>query len=159
MANKPFTILVGIDFSSLSDAAFARALETAARNPSAALHAGFVAPSIGMATPYLAVGVGKPLESMDELNAALERHVRSLYHAALPALEAAGLSAPARIVSHVRLEAPVFGLLQLATDIEADLIVLGTHGRRGVDRLMLGSDAEQVLRIAPVPVLLVRSGD
>ena len=39
---------------------------------------------------------------------------------------------------------------------QADLIVLGTHGRRGVRRAMLGSDAEQVLRIASVPVLLVR---
>jgi len=38
----------------------------------------------------------------------------------------------------------------------ADLIVLGTHGRRGVRRLVLGSDAEQVVRTAPVPVLLVR---
>ena len=41
----------------------------------------------------------------------------------------------------------------------ADLIVLGTHGRRGVSHLLLGSDAEQVLRVAPVPVLLVRSAD
>lgn len=39
---------------------------------------------------------------------------------------------------------------------QADLIVLGTHGRRGIERAMLGSDAEQVVRIAPVPVLLVR---
>jgi nucleotide-binding universal stress UspA family protein len=39
----------------------------------------------------------------------------------------------------------------------ADLIVLGTHGRRGVRRLLLGSDAEAVLREARVPVLLVRS--
>jgi len=39
----------------------------------------------------------------------------------------------------------------------ADLIVLGTHGRRGVRRLVLGSDAEQVVRTAPVPVLLVRA--
>jgi nucleotide-binding universal stress UspA family protein len=39
----------------------------------------------------------------------------------------------------------------------ADLIVLGTHGRRGVGRLLLGSDAEQVLRLAQVPVLLVRA--
>lgn len=39
----------------------------------------------------------------------------------------------------------------------ADLIVIGTHGRRGVGRLMLGSDAEQIVRIAPVPVLLVRA--
>ena len=38
----------------------------------------------------------------------------------------------------------------------ADLIVLGTHGRRGVSRLMLGSDAEQVLRMASMPVLLTR---
>ena len=39
----------------------------------------------------------------------------------------------------------------------ADLIVIGTHGRRGVGRMLLGSDAEQVLRSAPVPVLLVRA--
>jgi len=42
---------------------------------------------------------------------------------------------------------------------EADLIVLGTHGRRGVRRFVLGSDAEQVVRVAPVPVLLVRGQD
>jgi nucleotide-binding universal stress UspA family protein len=39
----------------------------------------------------------------------------------------------------------------------ADLIVIGTHGRRGVGRLVLGSDAEQVVRLSPVPVLLVRA--
>lgn len=37
-----------------------------------------------------------------------------------------------------------------------DLIVLGTHGRRGLKRLAMGSDAELVLRLAPVPVLMVR---
>jgi nucleotide-binding universal stress UspA family protein len=42
---------------------------------------------------------------------------------------------------------------------KADLIVLGTHGRRGVQRLMLGSDAELIVRAAPVPVLLVRAPD
>ena len=40
---------------------------------------------------------------------------------------------------------------------KADLIVLGTHGRRGIGRFLLGSDAEQVLRNARVPVLLVRA--
>jgi nucleotide-binding universal stress UspA family protein len=40
---------------------------------------------------------------------------------------------------------------------QADLIVLGTHGRRGVGRMFLGSGAEQVARTATVPVLLVRS--
>jgi nucleotide-binding universal stress UspA family protein len=38
----------------------------------------------------------------------------------------------------------------------ADLIVVGTHGRRGLKRLAMGSDAEMVLRLAPVPVLMVR---
>lgn len=41
----------------------------------------------------------------------------------------------------------------------ADLVVIGTHGRRGVGRLLLGSDAEQIVRTAPVPVLLVRATD
>ena len=48
---------------------------------------------------------------------------------------------------------------QIAKQAEAsacDLVILGTHGRRGVDRLLLGSDAEQIARIAPVPVMLVR---
>lgn len=44
-----------------------------------------------------------------------------------------------------------------ASQWPADLVVLGTHGRRGVRRMLLGSDAEQVLRTAPVPVLLVRT--
>ncbi len=39
----------------------------------------------------------------------------------------------------------------------ADVIVLGTHGRRGLSRVVLGSDAEMVVREAPLPVLLVRS--
>ena len=39
----------------------------------------------------------------------------------------------------------------------ADLIVCGTHGRRGVRRLLLGSDAEYIVRLSPVPVLLVRT--
>jgi nucleotide-binding universal stress UspA family protein len=40
---------------------------------------------------------------------------------------------------------------------QADLIVVGTHGRRGMRRMMLGSDAEQIVREAPVPVLVVRA--
>jgi len=43
-----------------------------------------------------------------------------------------------------------------ATEWSADLIVIGTHGRRGSRRLVMGSDAEYVVRTATVPVLLVR---
>jgi len=44
-----------------------------------------------------------------------------------------------------------------AAEWPADLIVIGTHGRRGVGRLVMGSSAENVLRHAPVPVLLIRA--
>ncbi len=47
-------------------------------------------------------------------------------------------------------------ILEAARKWHADLIVMGTHGRRGVGRVVLGSDAETVLRSATVPVLLVR---
>ncbi|WP_427914913.1 universal stress protein [Ramlibacter sp. MMS24-I3-19] len=45
---------------------------------------------------------------------------------------------------------------EAAKDFRADLIVVGTHGRRGIGRIALGSGAEQVIRAAPVPVLAVR---
>ncbi len=38
----------------------------------------------------------------------------------------------------------------------ADLIVVGTHGRRGIGRVLVGSGAEQIIRLAPVPVLVIR---
>lgn len=50
-------------------------------------------------------------------------------------------------------------VVEQARSWPADVVVLGTHGRRGVGRLLLGSDAEQILRAAPVPVLLVRGQD
>jgi nucleotide-binding universal stress UspA family protein len=49
-------------------------------------------------------------------------------------------------------------IVRQAKKVRADLIVLGTHGRRGMKRLALGSDAENVVRSSPVPVLLVRAG-
>lgn len=47
-------------------------------------------------------------------------------------------------------------IVKQAKEWPADLIVLGTHGRRGLKRLAMGSDAELVLRQSPVPVLMVR---
>ena len=43
-----------------------------------------------------------------------------------------------------------------ARQVHADVIVLGSHGRRGLDRVLMGSDAEQIVRHAPVPVLVVK---
>jgi nucleotide-binding universal stress UspA family protein len=52
---------------------------------------------------------------------------------------------------------PADGILRLSQLLKADLIVMGTHGRSGLNRWMLGSVAERVLRESPVPVLTVRS--
>lgn len=48
-------------------------------------------------------------------------------------------------------------IVEQAKQRRCDLIVMGTHGRRGAGRALLGSDAELVLRLSPVPVLLVRA--
>jgi nucleotide-binding universal stress UspA family protein len=48
-------------------------------------------------------------------------------------------------------------IVQKAIECRADLIVCGTHGRRGLRRLIMGSDAEYIVRHSPVPVLLVRA--
>jgi nucleotide-binding universal stress UspA family protein len=55
---------------------------------------------------------------------------------------------PGRICDHVA---------EQARRAKADLIVVGSHGRRGIGRVLLGSDAEQIVRHAPVPVLVVRA--
>jgi nucleotide-binding universal stress UspA family protein len=70
--------------------------------------------------------------------------------------EKAGVDAVTAIVeSHGRRVSDV--ILDDAKTFRADLIVMGTHGRRGFNRLILGSDAERVLHEAPVPVLLIRA--
>jgi len=51
---------------------------------------------------------------------------------------------------------PAREIVGYATETGVDLIVMGTHGRSGVDRLLLGSVAERVVRRSPVPVLTVR---
>ena len=61
-------------------------------------------------------------------------------------VEAAGL----RLADAVNKEVQTYG---------ADLIVLGTHGRRGIGRVLLGSGAEQIIRAAQVPVLVIRSAE
>ena len=52
--------------------------------------------------------------------------------------------------------APAVETLAVADRVKADLIVMGTHGRQGLDRMLLGSVAERVVRSSPVPVLTIR---
>lgn len=71
------------------------------------------------------------------------------------ALAAEGVSAQVRLEVGVPWEA----IVCVAGDEGAEMIVMGTHGRTGLDRLLLGSVAERVVRRAPCPVLTVRSDD
>src|SRR5262245_53941470 len=47
---------------------------------------------------------------------------------------------------------PWSGILEAAAEVQADLVVMGTHGRRGVNHVVLGSVAEKVVRLSPIPV-------
>jgi nucleotide-binding universal stress UspA family protein len=57
----------------------------------------------------------------------------------------------------VKMGAAAEQILATAGEVRADLIVLGTHGRRGFARAMMGSVAEEVVRLSPVPVLTLRA--
>ena len=74
---------------------------------------------------------------------------------ALAKARAAGVQADGELLEHVGGGSARF-ILDVAAKRRADLIVLGTHGRRGLRRLVMGSDAEEVVRTSNVPVLLVR---
>ena len=52
--------------------------------------------------------------------------------------------------------APAAGIVQVATEEGADLIVVGSHGRSGIARLMVGSVASKVVAESPIPVLVAR---
>ena len=92
----------------------------------------------------------------DQVLKGLQAHGRSVLAEAQQAARAAGLDAETRCVETAG-DGAGEAIVAEARDWKADLIVIGTHGRRGLRRLVLGSDAETVVRTSPVPVLLVRS--
>ena len=103
----------------------------------------------------LAIGGAGMAGAAGDVLALVRESGQTILRRAEASVQAAGLS-----VDTILLENTSGRVAEIVTDEAAswgaDLIVLGTHGRRGVGRLILGSDAEQVLRLAPVPVLLVR---
>jgi len=91
-----------------------------------------------------------------ELIEALRESGRNILSKAAEQVKAAGVQVETELLeAHGGHAGDV--IVKDANQWNADIIVLGTHGRRGLGRLVMGSDAEQVLRQAKVPVLLVRS--
>ena len=58
---------------------------------------------------------------------------------------------------HTRKGTPFLEIIQAARDLNSDLIVMGTHGRTGIDHILFGSTAEKVVRKSPIPVMTVRA--
>jgi nucleotide-binding universal stress UspA family protein len=151
MSSNPHVIVVGVDFSELGDQAFRRAFELAALHPISELHAISVTEPSQLApiTGYDTIEVVSPVR-LDQIAVQLAAHVNGL----LSKLEGSYVSG-VRVVSHVRVDSPLLGITQLAAELQADLIVVGTHGRQGLARWLLGSVAEGVVRHASCPVLVI----
>jgi nucleotide-binding universal stress UspA family protein len=87
---------------------------------------------------------------------AMRRSGKSVLAKAQRDAKAAGQSIDALLIESLG-NGVAHTVLVQARKTKADLIVLGTHGRRGLTRIVMGSDAETVVREASVPVLLVRT--
>lgn len=86
----------------------------------------------------------------------LHQYGRDLMEASRRQAEKAGVTAEVQL-RDVRSGRVAEVIVDEAVNQKCDLIVIGTHGRRGFSRLVVGSDAEAVMRASPVPVLLVRA--
>lgn len=95
---------------------------------------------------------------LDRLIEDMRASGRAILHTAERIVRDSGLQAQSVLLESVGNRA-ADQIVEQARQWPADLIVMGTHGRRGLSRLALSSDAELVVRSAPVPVLLVRGGD
>lgn len=140
----PKTILVPTDFSDGARTALDYACELA-KKLDATVH---LVHCVGPLPPE--VGITLTQEMFDSLRGSALRAMETLM----------GSHPGARFgkLQLVQLD-PRDGILEIARDVNPDLIVMGTHGRRGFSRLVLGSVAEHVLRRAPCPVLVLRGGE
>lgn len=141
-------ILVPVDGSPTSECGLREALKLAAGSQTSLLLL-YVVDQYPMLVDFAAAA------SYQEVQDDLRKYGQEVLAKAVEDAKAAGVVADS-------LEREVVGgqvadvIVEEATKARCDLIVMGTHGRRGLSRLTLGSDAELVVRHAPVPVLLVR---
>jgi nucleotide-binding universal stress UspA family protein len=142
IAAKRTIVLVGIDFLALSKEVLAHAAELAL-SAGSELHVVHVLPDLDVSAVQgeRAIGV---------VNLAADAQAK------LETLSADLPDSVTRIFLHLSAGKPEVEIAQLASDIGADLIVVGTRGRSGIDRLVNGSVAENLLHLAPCPVQVFR---
>lgn len=145
-------ILVAIDGSPPSAAGLNAAIELAGEQGATVVALNVIDDS---ALPVNFEGPALPASYLDAYFAAQEDYARKLVERARTAALKRGVDIQTAVVrSRGRTVANV--IVAQARKHKADVIVLGTHGRRGLKRVFMGSDAEEVVRVATVPVLLVR---
>lgn len=160
--DQVYAIVVGIDYSEESALALREAARLARSNPSSHLHVVHVMPvapqltqTLGFADPTL--GGNTMISSPSELLVKeIAENLRAYVDKTLADFANEIAKAPIRWTIHLLQAEPAHALAQLASDLGADLIVVGTHGRQGLERFLMGSVAEGVVRLAPCPVLVVR---
>jgi len=103
--------------------------------------------------PIVVSGTAPPSAGMEIVVRDMETEAHRLIDDAVERAHRAAV----RAHGETRCGAPAFELLQYAKRFGADVIVTGTHGRRGLKHLLMGSVAEVILREATVPVLVVRA--
>lgn len=158
VVRQPYTLVVGLDYSELSRLVLKEAVLLASSQGRSHIHLLHAAPNanaaaalLGAADPSMAGGIGNAPLGL-EMSNSIQRYVEQV----LVELAQTSCIADIRWTTHLRHSEPARELAQLASDTEADLILVGTHGRRGLARFLLGSVAEAVVRLAPCPVLVVR---
>ncbi|MDE2253823.1 MAG: universal stress protein [Betaproteobacteria bacterium] len=142
-------ILIAIDGSPVSDAALHHAIALA-QDQRAHLHVVHVVDIMGM--PWADLG-----ESVEvDMPAIYRQQGQSILQRALAQAAQAGLPATSTLLESESVGQRVAELLaDQARSVAADLVVLGSHGYRGLSRLFLGSVAEGTSRLSSVPVLIV----
>jgi len=98
----------------------------------------------------------EPSLNIGDLIDVLEKEGRRTLAAAEQAARRRGVKVET-VLHSGRLGSVADGIVREARKWRADVIVMGTHGRRGFGRLVMGSDAESVVRESPIPVLLVKA--
>ena len=144
-------ILLAVDGSSTSNAALRHAagLVSDARARLRVVHV------VDSPYDYPDVMFGHVAGDLDDLRAAWQKAGEEILDGARAALRRGGIEPEVALLETAGRRVSV-AIADEARRWGADLIVIGTHGRRGLDRLLLGSVAEGVARTAPTAVLLVR---
>lgn len=138
-----FRILAGVAYDETGESALQMAIELARFRPRAMLH---------VAHALSTSALSNRASRIDEHARILEGHPRTLAELTERFLPAEGPRP--EVAVHVRVGDAASVLLQLALDYDVDLLVVGTHGRRGLERLALGSVAQSLLGARRCPVVI-----